>query len=144
MGREKISDNLCRGGRSPGGGTDEARLGAGTVGSGFVVWETSDVCTTPCTTTSVPAAGKLRLGSGGGNWEGSGGVAGLSITLNKSELSWVCSGAASGCKDIVGRGREWWLRATGSRGLGEDGEEDRDVEEDGGETSAAVASSVTE
>jgi hypothetical protein len=92
----------------------------------------------------VPAAGKLRLGSGGGGWEGSGGVAGLSITLNASEVSWLCSGAASCCEDTVGRGRGWWLRATGSRGLEEDGEEDGDVEEDGEEMSAAVPSSVTE
>jgi hypothetical protein len=126
MGREKISDNLCRGGRSPGGGTDDARRGAVSLGSVFPVWETSDVCTTPCTTTSVPAAGKLRLGSGGGGWEGSGGVAGLSITLNASEF---CSGVALGCVEIVGRGLGSWLRATGSRGVDKDGVDAGDVED---------------
>jgi hypothetical protein len=97
MGRERRSENLRRWRRSPGGGTEEARRGVGSVGSEAADWETSEVYTTPWTTTSVPAAGKLRLASGsGGLWEASGGVAGLSITLNGSESSRVRPGISSG------------------------------------------------
>jgi hypothetical protein len=88
MGRVSKSENLRRGGRSPCGGTGEVGCDAVlSVGSELFNWETSEVCTTPCTTTSVPAAGKFRLASGGGAWPGSGGVAGRSITSKGSALS---------------------------------------------------------
>lgn len=96
MGRESKSENLRRGGRSPGGDTGEAGCDAVSVGSKLLDWETSEVCTTPCTTTSVPAAGKFRRVSGGGAWVGSGGVAGRSITSNGSVLSCDLSGVLSG------------------------------------------------
>jgi hypothetical protein len=96
------------------------------------------VCTTPCTTTSVPAAGKLRLASGsGGAWEGSGGVAGLSITLNASELSRLRSIVWSGSREVDGRGAGSWLRARRSRG-GEEDEGDSGPEEGEDEISVAV------
>src|SRR5712691_7434042 len=99
MGRARRSENLRREDRSPGGGTEEARRDIASLGSEIPGWETSEVCTTPCTTTSVPAAGKLRLASGsGGGWVGSGGVAGLSMTLNASELSLLLLGVSSGSK----------------------------------------------
>lgn len=85
----------------------------------------------------MPAAGKLRLASGsGGGWDGSGGVAGLSMTLNASELSLELPGVSSCSKETVGMGVGSWLRAGGSRG-GED-EVDGDAEEEGEEMSVAV------
>jgi hypothetical protein len=97
MGRVSKSENLRRGGRSPCVGTGEAGCNAVlSVGSELFDWETSEVCTTPCTTTNVPAAGKFRLASGGGAWAGSGGVAGRSITSNGSGLSCGMSGVLSG------------------------------------------------
>jgi hypothetical protein len=138
MGRARRSENLRRGALSPGGGTEEARRGVGSFVSELPGWETSEVCTTPCTTTSVPAAGKLRLASGSeGDWEGSGGVAGLSITLNASELSRLRSPVWSSSRGVDGRGAGSWLRARRSRG-GEDDEADRGSEEGEGETSVAV------
>jgi hypothetical protein len=120
MGRARRSENLRREGRSPGGGTEEARRGVASLCSDPPDWVTSEVCTTPCTTTSVPAAGKLRLasGSGGGGREGSGGVAGLSMTLNASELSRLRLGVSSFSTEVDGKGAGSWLRARGSRGEG--------------------------
>jgi len=140
MGRARRSENLRREGRSVGGGTEEARRGVASLCSDPPGWETSEVCTTPCTTTSVPAAGKLRLasGSGGGGREGSGGVAGLSMTLNASELSRLRLGVSSCSTEVDGKGAGSWLRARGSRGEGEDDKADGDAEEEGGERSVAV------
>jgi hypothetical protein len=138
MGRARRSENLRRGALSPGGGTEEARRGVASFVSELPGWETSEVCTTPCTTTSVPAAGKLRLASGsGGAWEGSGGVAGLSITLNASELSRLCSIVWSSSRGVDGRGAGSWLRARRSRG-GEEDEADGGPEEGEDEASVAV------
>jgi hypothetical protein len=123
------SENRRREDRSPGGGggAEEARRGILSLGSGD--WETSEVCTTPCTTTSVPAAGKLRRASGSGaGWEGSGGVAGRSITLNASELWVVCGGVVSGSMETVGRGAGSWLRVRGPRG-GDKDEADEEEED---------------
>ena len=138
MGRAKRSENLRLDDRSPGGGTEEARRDVASLGSEVPDWETSEVCTTPCTTTSVPAAGKLRLASGSdGCWDGSGGVAGLSMTLNGSELSVLLPGVSSGSKETVGKGAGSWLRARGSRGGEEDGV-DGDAEEEGEGVTVAV------
>jgi hypothetical protein len=140
MGLARRSENLRREGRSVGGGTEEARRGVASLCSDPPGWETSEVCTTPCTTTSVPAAGKLRLasGSGGGGREGSGGVAGLSMTLNASELSRLRLGVSSCSTEVDGKGAGSWLRARESRGEGEDDEADGDAEEEGGERPVAV------
>ena len=109
MGRARRSENLRREERSPGGGTEEARRDMASLGSAGPDGETSEVCTTPCTTTSVPAAGKLRLASGGGGaCDGSGGVAGLSMTLNASELSLLLPGVSSGSRETVGKGAGSW------------------------------------
>lgn len=97
MGRVSKSENLRRGGRSPSGDMGEVGCNAVSLGSEPEDWETSEVCTTPCTTTSVPAAGKFRRASGGGGaCAGSGGVAGRSITSKGSVLSWDLLGVLSG------------------------------------------------
>jgi hypothetical protein len=68
-------------------------------------------------------------------------VAGLSITLNASELSRLGSIVWSDSRDVVGRGGSW-LRARRSRG-GEEDDADRDAEGED-ETSVAVLWKGTE
>src|SRR5260221_14439371 len=105
MGRARRSENVRREDRSPGGGTEEARRDVASLGSwlGNIRGMYDALHDNKCASSREVAPHFRERWRLGRVWW----VAGLSMTLNASELSLLLPGVSSGSKE---RERDSWYR----------------------------------